>query len=94
MNGKIMFRILAAFVLIAAVTGVAFFAFNAGVATHVQLPANGNVQAPYSNYGYGFWHPFPFFGVGCFVPLIALFLLFIAFRAISFLFLGTALGLW
>jgi hypothetical protein len=91
MDGKIVFRILAALVLLAAIAGVAFFAFNAGVATHVQLPANGSGQAPYPYYGYGFWHPFPFFGFGCFGPLIALFLLFLAFRAFGFLFWG---GRW
>jgi hypothetical protein len=92
MDGKIWFRVLAALVLIAAVAGVAFFAFNAGVATHVELPAGGNGQAPYPYYGYGFWHAFPFFGFGCFGPLIALFLLFLAFRAISFLFWGPRWG--
>ncbi len=94
MDGKIVFRILAALVLIAAIAGVAFFAFNAGVATHVQLPANGSGQAPYPYYGYGLWHPFPFFGFGCFAPLIGLFLLFIALRAFSFLFWGPRWGHW
>jgi len=94
MDGKIWFRILAGLVLIAAVAGIAFFAFNAGVATHVQLPATANGQAPSPYYGYGFWHPFPFFGLGCFGPLIALFLLFIALRAISFIFWGPRWGHW
>ena len=92
MDGKIVFRIMAALVLLAAIAGVAFFAFNAGVATQVQVPAAGNGQAPYPYYGYGFAHPFPFFGFGCFAPLIALFLVFLALRAFSFLFWGTALG--
>jgi hypothetical protein len=94
MDGKIAFRIIAALVLIAAIAGVAFFAFNAGVATHVQVPATGNGQMPYPYYGYGFWHPFPFFGFGCFAPLIGLFLLFIALRAFSFLFWGPRWGHW
>ena len=94
MDGKIWFRILAGLVLIATVAGIAFFAFNAGVATHVQLPANSNGQTPAPYYGYGFWHPFPFFGFGCFGPLIALFLLFIALRAISFIFWGPRWGHW
>ena len=90
MDGKIVFRIVAGLVLIAAVAGIAFFAFNAGVASHLQLPANGNGQAPYPYYGYGFWHPF--FGFGCFGPLIALFLLFLALRAFSFVFWGPRWG--
>jgi hypothetical protein len=94
MDGKIVFRILAALVLVAAIAGVAFVAFNAGVATHVQLPASGNGQVPYPYYGYGFWHPFPFFGFSCFAPLIGLFLLFLALRAFSFLFWGPRWGRW
>ena len=35
MNGKIFARIIAALVLVAAVAGIAFFAFNAGVAQGV-----------------------------------------------------------
>ena len=92
MDGKIAFRIVAVLVLIAAIAGVAFFAFNAGVATHVQLPATANGQAPYPYYGYPFWRPFPFFGFGCFGPLIALLLLFLAIRAFSFLFWGPRWG--
>jgi hypothetical protein len=92
MDGKIVFRIVAALVLIAAVAGVAFFAFNAGMATHVQLPAAGSGQGPYPYYG--FWHPFPFFGFGCFGPLIILLLLFLALRAFSFVLWGPRWGHW
>ena len=88
MNGKIVFRILAGLVLLVAIAGIAFFAFNLGMAQHVQLPATANGQAAYPYLGYGFWRPFPFFGFGCFGPLIALFLLFLAFRALSFIFWG------
>jgi len=92
MDGKIVFRIVAALVLIAAVAGIGYLAFNAGVAQGVvtQLPAGQSGQSPYPYYGYGmrFWHPFPFFGFGCFGPLIALFLLFFALRAFGFLFWG------
>jgi hypothetical protein len=94
MDGRIWFRILAGLVVIAAIAGIAFFAFNAGVATHVQMPINGDGQAPAPYYGYGFWHPLPFFGFGCFGPLIALFLLFIALRAVSFIFWGPRWGHW
>ena len=92
MNGKIVFRILAGLVLLAAIAGIAFFAFNLGVAQHMQLPATANGQVPHPYFGYGFWHPFPFFGLGCFGPLIALFLIFLAFRALSFIFWGPRWG--
>ena len=92
MDGKIALRVLAGLVLIAAIAGVAFFAFNAGAATHIQLPANGNDQAPYPYYGYPFWRPFPFWGFGCLGPLLGLFLVFLAFRALSFLFWGPRWG--
>ncbi len=96
MDGKVWLRILAALILIAAVAGVAFFAFNAGVATHVQVPANGSAPAPYAypHYGYPFWGPFPFFGFGCFVPLIVLLVLFLVFRAVTFAVWGPRAGRW
>ncbi len=100
MNGKIVARILAVLVLIAVIAGIAFFAFNAGVAQGVAmklppLAAGQTGSVPYPYYGIPFfWHPFPFFGFGfgCFGPLIALFLLFIALRAVSFLFWGPRWG--
>ena len=58
------------------------------------LPANGTAPAPYPYYGWGLWHPWPFFGFGCFGPLIALLFLFLAFRALSFLFWGPRWGRW
>lgn len=94
MDGRFWLRILAALVLVAAIAGVAFFAFNAGVATHAQVPANGGGQAPYPYYGYPFLWPFPFFGLGCFGPLVAILLLFLAFRALSFMFWGPRWGRW
>lgn len=94
MDGKIWLRFLAVLVLIAAVAGVAFFAYQAG-ALHgspitVQSP-NGQ-SAPYPYFGYGFWPAFPFWGFGCFGPLIALFLLFLALRMVSFIFWGPRWG--
>jgi hypothetical protein len=84
---NIVFRILAGIVLLAAIAGIAFFAFNAGLArgAALELPASA-VQTggqPVSFYGYGmpFFHPMPFFGFGCFGALIPLFLLFLAFGA-------------
>ncbi len=98
MDGKIWLRILAGLVLLAAIAGIAFFAFNAGVAQGVvtKLPAAGQTgNVPYPYYGAPFfWHAFPFwgFGFGCFGPLIALFLLFLAFRALRFIFWGPGWG--
>jgi len=92
MNGKIFARIIAALVLVAAVAGIAFFAFNAGVAQGVatKLPAvtqPGNM--PYPQYGMPFfWHPF----FGFFGFLIGLFLLFFVLRVISFVVWGPRWG--
>jgi hypothetical protein len=99
MNGKIVLKIVSALVLIAALAGIVFFAFNAGVAQGVatKLPesAAGSAPAQYPYYaGPLFWHPYPFFGFGfgCFAPLIGLFLVFLALRAFSFLFWGHRWG--
>jgi hypothetical protein len=98
MNGKIGLRIVSALVLIAAVAGIAFFAFQAGVAQGspitIEAPSGdaNAVPAPYPYYGYGmpFHRPFGFgYGFGCFGPLLAFFLLFAAFR---FLFWGPRWG--
>lgn len=99
MNDKIGLRIISALVLIAAIAGIGFFAFRAGVAQGspitVQAPSGETVPAPYPYYGYGmpFHRPFGFgFGFGCFGPLLALFLLFIALRSFRFLFWGSRWG--
>jgi hypothetical protein len=99
MDGKIGLRIVSALVLIAAIAGIGFFAYQAGVAhgSPITLPAPSGQTAPgpYPYYGYGMpWHAFPFFGFGfgCFGPLLALFLLFIALRAFRFLFWGPRWG--
>ena len=101
MNGKIGLRIVAALVLIAAIAGIGFFAYQAGVAQGspitIQAPsgdANG-VPAPYPYYGYGmpFHHPYGFgFGFGCFGPLLALFLLFLAFKSFRLMMWGPRWG--
>ena len=101
MNGKIGLRIVSALVLIAALAGIAFFAFQAGVAQGspitIEAPA-GDANAlpmPYPYYGYGhgmrFHHPFGF-GFGCFGPLIALFLFFLVLKAFRFTFWGPRWG--
>src|SRR5215211_1164598 len=80
MNGNVGLRIVAALVLIAAVAGVAFFAFQAGVAQGspitVQSPSGETAPLPYPYYGYGmpFHRPFGFgYGFGCFGPLLGFF---------------------
>jgi hypothetical protein len=91
-------RIVAALVLIAAIAAIGFFAFRAGVAQGspitVQAPSGQAAPAPYPYYGYGMpfhpWGPWGF-GFGCFGPLLALFLVFVALRASRFLFWG---GRW
>lgn len=99
MNDKVGLRILSALVLIATIAGIAFFAFRAGVAQGspitIEAPDGQSVPAPYPYYGYGygmrFHHPFGF-GFGCFGPLFALLLLFLAFRAFRLLFWGPRWG--
>ena len=99
MNGNIGLRIVAALVLIAAVAGVAFFAYQAGVAQGspitIQSPSGEAAPLPYPYYGYGmpFHGPFGFgYGFGCFGPLLVLFLVLIAFRAFRFALWGSRWG--
>ncbi len=92
MDGRAVFRILAALGLIALIGVVGVAAYNAGVATHIQLPANGAAQPPYPYYGYGFWHPFWFLGFGIFGPLIGLFVLFLIVRLFLFAIWGPRWG--
>ena len=94
---SITFRIIAGLVLLAAIVGIGFFAYNAGVARGavVNLPAAGATNAqpyPYFAYGLPFWGPFPFLGFGCFGPLLALFLVFLAFGAFRRLLWGPRWG--
>jgi hypothetical protein len=100
MNDKIGLRIVSALILVAAIAAIGFFAFRAGVAqgspVTIEAPSGQTVPAvptPYPYYGYGmpFYHPFGF-GFGCFAPLLALFLLFIALRSFRFLFWGPRWG--
>jgi hypothetical protein len=97
MNGKIGLRIVSALVLIAALAGIAYFAFQAGVAQGspitIEAPSGESAPAPYPYYGYGmrFHHPFGF-GFGCFGPLLALFLFFVALKSFRLLFWGPRWG--
>ncbi len=98
----IVFRILAGLVLLAAIGGIAFFAYNAGLAHGAALDlkpliaeGQSQPQAPMPGYGFHgmvFQHTMPFFGFGCFGILIPLFLLFLAFAAMRHLFWGPRWG--
>jgi len=96
MDWKVWLRIVAALILVAAVAGIAFFAYQAGVAhgspVTIQAPNGETGPAPYPYFGYGQWHPFWGLGFGCFGPLIALFFVFFALRAIGFIFWGPRWG--
>ncbi len=96
MTRHIVFRILAAVVLIAAIAGIAFLAYGAGVAT--KLPANApsttapTAPMPYPYY-FGWWHPYSFFGgFGCLIPLAFLFLIFVAFGSLRRMIWGPRWG--
>jgi len=97
---KIGLRIVSALVLIAALAGIAFFAFQAGVAkgspVTIEAPAGQQQVAPmmpYYGYGYGmrFHHPFGF-GLGCFGPLLAFFLIVLAFKSFRMMLWGPRWG--
>lgn len=74
---RIIWRVLAALVLIAAILGIGLYAYNLGITQGLAqkvLPSEGvPVQVPYPHFG----HPFFGFGfglLGCLVPLFLLFL--------------------
>ncbi|HAV76123.1 MAG TPA: hypothetical protein DCX53_02090 [Anaerolineae bacterium] len=95
MNNNIGLRIVSVLVLIAAIAGIGFFAYQAGVAQGspitIEAPSGETSPAPYPHYGYGygmrFHHPFGF-GFGCFGLLIPLFLFFLALKAARYIFWG------
>jgi hypothetical protein len=96
MNGNnIGLRIVAVLVLVAAIAGIAYFAFQAGVAQGspitIEAPSGETAPGPYPYYGYGFHRPWGF-GFGFFGFLILLFLFFLALRAFRFLFWGPRWG--
>jgi len=95
MNGKIVFRIVSLLVMIAAIAGIAYFAYNAGVTQGspitVNAPEGQSAPAPYYH-GYGMpWHTFGF-GFGCFGVLIVLFLFIAAMKAFRFAVFGPRFG--
>ena len=97
MNDKIGLRIVPALVLIAAIAGIAFFAFRAGVAQGspitIEAPSGESMPAPYPYYGYGlrYHHPFAW-GLGCLIPLFGVFLLVLALKAFRFVVWGPRWG--
>ena len=97
MNGNTGLRIFSALVMVAAIAGIAFFAFQAGVAqgspVTIETAEGQAVPMPYPYYGLGghYHHPFGF-GFGFFGFLILLFLFFAAMRAFRFLFWGARWG--
>ncbi len=94
MTRHIVFRIIAGIVLLAAIAGIAFFAYQAGAAqgtaANVQAPAGSTGVPGYPYYWPFFWHPF--FGFGIFGLFIGLFLLFLAFGAMRRLIWGPRWG--
>ena len=97
MNGNnIGLRIVSALILIAAIAGIAYFAFQAGIAQGspitIEAPSGETVPA-YPYYGYGMPYHRPWgFGFGFFGFLALLFLFFLALRAFRFLFWGPRWG--
>ena len=97
MNGNVGLRIVAALVLVAAIAGIAYFAFQAGVAQGspitLEAPSGETAPMPYPYYGWGgpFHRPWGF-GFGFFGFLLLLFLFFAALRAFRFLFWGPRWG--
>lgn len=89
------FRIFFAFVLIVAIGGIAFIAYNAGVthatSTAIQAPA-AQTSPAYPVYMAPYWFPFPFFGFGFFAFFAAFFLLFVAFGAARRMIFGPRWG--
>jgi hypothetical protein len=82
---NITYRIVSGLVLIAAIAGIIFLAYNAGMtrgeALSAQAPVVQNNNQPVPVYGVPYWHPFPFFGFGFFGVLALLFLFFLAMGA-------------
>ncbi len=90
MNRSIVFRIVMALILIAALVGIGLYAYNAGIARgvaqniQVQTGNPPTTTIPYYAYPYGphfFW--WGGFGIlGCLIPLFLIFLAFSALRGL------------
>lgn len=87
MKTNVWLRILAGLVLLLAVAGLTFLAYQSGVnhtAMVVSQTSGETVPAPYPYYYGWFWPPF-LFPFGCFIPLIVLFLIMLAFSAFRYM---------
>lgn len=98
MNGRLVFRILYAVILITVLAGFGIMIYNAGIAQGIAAGGSfiapvqpsqdmGAAQLPYRYYGYGpFIRPwgFGFFPFGCLFPLLFFFLFFALFRGFFF----------
>jgi hypothetical protein len=88
MNRSIGFRIVAGLVLLAALAGLTYFTFNAGMARGAAINLAESGRLPEGAYGYGmrtYWHaPFfaPFGFLGCLLPFFLVFLVFGAVRGL------------
>ena len=90
MNRSIIFRIIMALVLMAAILGLGVFAYRTGMEQDLALSAQlaageaGQSLLPFYPMDYGMpFHMFGGFGVlGCLLPLFLLFLVFFAFRGL------------
>jgi hypothetical protein len=92
----IVFRIIAGLILLAAIAGLGFFAYQAGVAhgiaTNIQVPGADVPGAGSLLYGMPYRHFMGFPGFGLFGVLFAFFLLFLAFGAMRRLIWGPRWG--
>ena len=92
MNGNnIALRLFAGLVLVLAIAGIAYFAYQAGIAQGspvvLEAPSGEIAPMPYPYYGWGGPYHRPFgFGFGLLGFLFFLFLFFAALRAFRFLF--------
>ena len=97
MTRHIVFRILAGLVLLAAMAGLGFFAYQAGiahgVAANIQVSSAETTGSTYLYRGMPYGHFMGFPGFGFFRLLIPLFLLFLAFGAIRRLIWGPRWGM-
>jgi len=97
MTKHFVFRIVAGLVLLAAIAGLGFFAYQAGVAhgvaANIQVPAAETAGLPYPFYGMPYGHFMGFHGFGFFGLLIPLFLLCLAFGAMRRMIWGPRWGM-
>lgn len=98
MDGKPLMRLVTMLVVLAAVAGIAFLAFNAGVAQGMASKTGtleGQPGAPSTSLGTPFWPvAWPFFGFPLFGVLIAGFLLVLVIRAAFFVLWGPRWAYW